>query len=89
MLLELSAAFYHLVFLQQLVVLLFQARSLKANLSRCPLPPAEPSSRREEEEVEGEEAAEVPYQTQIDYPTDLFAMFDELCVFFFLNDVRL
>lgn len=41
--------------LERLLDPLFQARSSKANPSRCPLPPAEPSSRREEAEGEGAE----------------------------------
>lgn len=47
------------------LVVSFQARSSTANPSRCPLPPAEPSSRREEEAEaeEGEEAAEVRAHT--------------------------
>lgn len=45
-----------------------------ANLSRCPLPPAEPSSRREEVEVEGEEAAEVRDKAETHYRPDLFDM---------------
>lgn len=49
--------------LERLLVPSFQARSSKANPSRCPSPPAEPSSRREE--VVGEGAEEVRRQKNL------------------------
>lgn len=48
---------------EQFLALLFQARSLRANPSRYPLPPAEPSSHSEE--GEGEAAAEVRRQRNL------------------------
>lgn len=62
-----ASCFPAAAFGRQLVVL-FQARSSTANPSRCPSPPAEPSSRREEAE-EGEEAAEVRANTHPPTPT--------------------